>query len=81
MYDKPTSPYRRLLASGILSAKQEEELAAYKASLDPLHLARQIDRLQQRLVTLAAEKTRELQQQVNAEAALPDTTGIKTRTG
>src|SRR5699024_8717442 len=72
VYDKPTSPYRRLLASEILSARQETELGAYKASLDPLHLAREIDRLQQRLVTLAAEKTRELQQQINAEAALPD---------
>lgn len=81
VYDEPTSPYRRLLAAGILSAQQEAELAAYKTSLDPLHLAREIDRLQQRLVTLAAEKTRALQKQVNAEAALPDITGIKTRTG
>jgi len=46
-----------------------------------LRLAKEIDRLQQRLVTLAAEKTRGLQDQINAQAALPDITGIKTHTG
>lgn len=65
------------LASEILSQEPEAELAAYNASLNPLRLASEIDRLQQRLITLAAGKTRSRQNQVNAKAALPDITGIK----
>lgn len=77
VYDAPRSPYRRLLQAGILSAEQEAELADYKASLDPLYLAHEIDRLQQRLIKLSAEKTRDLQRKVLAQAALPAIEGIK----
>lgn len=77
VYDAPQSPYRRLLEAGILSAEQEAELADYKASLDPLRLAREIDRLQQRLIKLSAEKTRHLQRKVRAQEALPAISGIK----
>ncbi|VXB88998.1 hypothetical protein CITRIK5_70162 [Citricoccus sp. K5] len=36
VYDTPKTPYHRLLDSRILSRAQQRELAAYKASLDPL---------------------------------------------
>ena len=35
LYDKPCSPYQRLLSAGVLSPAQETELAAYQATLRP----------------------------------------------
>lgn len=81
VYDTQKTPYRRLLTSGILSRPQERELAQYKASLDPAGIAEDIDRLQQQLIALAAEKTRRLE--IETETAkrkrLPDPAGIKIR--
>lgn len=45
-----------------------------------MHLVHEIDWLQQRLIALAAEKTRNLQKKINTKAALPDIAGIKNRT-
>lgn len=77
LYDTPKTPYRRLLASGILSAAQQAELKAHHDSLDPVAIATEIDRIQQQLIRLAAEKTRQLEREAQASTTLPDPTGIK----
>ena len=77
LYDLPRTPYRRLLASGILSNAQQTELRAHHDSLNPVAIATEIDRIQQQLIRLAAEKTRQLEQEAQAASTLPDPTGIK----
>lgn len=77
LYDTPKTPYRRLLASGILSDTQQAELRAHHDSLDPVAIATEIDRIQQQLIRLAAEKTRELEREVQAVTAHPNPSGIK----
>lgn len=81
LYDAPKTPYQRLLATGTLSRGQQAELSAYKASLNPARIADRIDRLQQRLIALAAEKTRSLEIEVETQRAarLPNPSGIKIR--
>lgn len=78
LYDKPRTPYRRLLDAGVLSPAQQTELATYKADLNPTAIADQIDRIQQQLINLAAAKTRRLEEQLHRP--LPDPRGIKLRT-
>lgn len=75
-YDKPRTPYQRLLKAGILSPAQQDELAAYKASLKPAQMSQDIDCLQQRLIKLAAAKTRDLEREVQS-SVLPNALGIK----
>ena len=76
IYDKPATPFDRLIASGVLSPAQQAEMAAYRDSLNPLDLARRISELQNRLIELAADKTDRIREKL--EHALPDTdTGIK----
>lgn len=77
LYDKPRSPYQRLLAAGILSPAQEAELATYKAALKPAQIAREITQIQQELTRLAGRKTRRLDQSITWKA--PDPNGLKTR--
>ena len=77
LYDKPRSPYQRLLAAGVLSSAQETELAAYKATLQPAAIARAITEIQQELNRLAAGKTRRLQDQITWKAPTPGV--LKTR--
>lgn len=77
VYDQPTSPYHRLIASGILSPAQQQQLAEYKASLDPAALAAEIDQIQQQLIALAAAKTRQLQRELDAADRPPGPAGIK----
>ncbi len=48
LYDKPRSPYQRLLDAGVLSPVQESELATYKAAIRPLALHRRITEIQPR---------------------------------
>lgn len=79
VYDTPNSPYHRLLESGILNQDQQRELTAYKASLNPVAIAKQIDRLQQRLTSLSAAKTRQLERETETAHTLPDPTGLKIR--
>ncbi|WGH80469.1 transposase family protein [Auritidibacter ignavus] len=85
LYDKPKTPYHRLLDAGILStAQQKQELQKYRAGLDPVGLAAEIDQIQQRLIKLAAGKTARLERQIEKAQALPDPAGIKvhhTRAG
>ena len=77
VYDKPRSPYQRLLGAGVLSPTQQAELAAYKADLRPAEMARRISLIQQELTRLAAGKTRRLHDQVSWKA--PDPAGLKIR--
>ncbi len=79
VYDKPRTPYQRLLTAGILSPTQETELATYKASLRPTQIADQIHQLQQELTRLAGHKTRRLEEQ--ARPKLPNPAGIRLHAG
>jgi hypothetical protein len=78
VYDAPRTPYHRLLTSGILNPAQQSELTQRKASMNPAAIAEQIDRIQQHLITLAAENTRQLERETTY--TLPNPHGIKTRT-
>ena len=77
LYDKPRSPYQRLLAAGVLNPAQETELAAYKATLKPVAMQRRITEIQQELTRLAGRKTARLEQHIAWKA--PDPAGLKTR--
>ncbi|WP_299170034.1 transposase family protein [uncultured Arthrobacter sp.] len=60
LYDTPATPVDRLLAAKVLSPAQEADLIAYRASLNPAAIARQIADLQTVLLKLAKEKTEQL---------------------
>ena len=60
LYDQPMTPLDRLLAAGVLSTAQESELLAYRDSLNPAAIARQIADLQTALLRLAKDKTEQL---------------------
>ncbi|WGH87242.1 hypothetical protein [Auritidibacter ignavus] len=73
-----------MLDSGILNAQQKQELQKYRAGLDPVGMAAEIDQIQQRLIKLAAGKTARLERQIEKSQAQPDPAGIKvhhTRAG
>jgi hypothetical protein len=57
LYDDPKTPYHRLLDSGILSTAQRGELEAIYRSINPAQLTRQILTYQDRLISLAKDKT------------------------
>ena len=57
LYDQPATPLERLLAAKVLSPTQEAELIAYRDSLNPAAIARQIADLQALLLKLAKDKT------------------------
>ncbi|NYF96870.1 integrase catalytic domain-containing protein [Janibacter cremeus] len=71
LYDKPRTPFDRLLAAGVLAPAQEAELTAYRDILNPADLARRIGDLQDRLVLLAKDKTEQLYL-ASFPSALPD---------
>jgi len=78
LFDTPATPVDRLLASQAVSVEQRQQLVNKRESLNPAHLAREIDRVQQQLTALSKRATLEL------EAAqykpLPDITkGLKLR--
>jgi hypothetical protein len=60
LYDEPMTPLDRLLAAGVLSPAQESELLAYRDSLNPAAIARQIADLQAVLLRLAKDKSEQL---------------------
>jgi len=60
LYDQPKTPLDRLLAAGVLAPAQESELLAYRDSLNPAAIARQIADLQAALLRLAKDKTEQL---------------------
>jgi transposase InsO family protein len=79
LYDKPMTPLDRLLAAGVLSPAQESALLAYRDSLNPAAIARQIADLQAGLLRLAKDKTEQLYLSC-IPAALPDVkAGIRVK--
>lgn len=70
-YDKPSTPLDRLILSGTLAPGQVKELTAYRESLNPAQLARDIADLQAALLKLAKDKTEQLYL-ASFPSALPD---------
>lgn len=60
LYDDPATPLDRLLRADVLSPAQERELITYRDRLDPLDIARRISDLENRLTSLARDKTEQL---------------------
>lgn len=60
LYDTPTTPLDRLLTAKVLAPAQASELLAYRDSLNPAQIGRDIADLQTRLVVLAKDKTEQL---------------------
>ena len=81
--DEPKTPLDRLLAAGVLSPAQESELLAYRDSLNPAAIGRQIADLQAALLRLAKDKTEQLYLAAIPSAipsALPDArSGIRIK--
>lgn len=76
VFDTPRTPLDRLLASDTLTNNQRDTLLATREKLNPAHLAREIDRIQQKLTAIA--KTATLDLQAAHEKPLPDTRqGVK----
>ena len=71
LYDKPATPMDRLLAAKVLAPAQEAELLAYRDSLNPAAIGRQIAELQVMLLKLAKDKTEQLHL-ASFPSALPD---------
>jgi len=71
LYDKPKTPLDRLLAANVLAPAQEAELVAYRESLNPAQIARDIADLQAVLLKLAKDKTEQLYL-ASFPTALPD---------
>ena len=71
LYDKPKTPLDRLLAANVLAPAQEAELLAYRDSLNPAQIGRDIADLQTRLLVLAKDKTEQLYL-ASFPTALPD---------
>lgn len=71
LYDKPKTPLDRLLAAKVLAPSQEVELVAYRDSLNPAALGREIADLQAVLLKLAKGKTEQLYL-ASIPTALPD---------
>ena len=61
IYDKPRTPYQRVIDSGILTEAKATELADLMEATNPAHLTRGITAIQTQLITLAAAKTRALE--------------------
>ncbi len=79
LYDTPKTPLDRLLAAHVLSPEQEAELLAYRDSLNPAAIGRQIAELQVMLLKLAKDKTEQLYL-ASFPSALPDTRkGIRVK--
>ena len=60
LYDSPATPLDRLLASLVLTQAQQAEQTAYRDSLNPAGVGRQIAQLQDMLLHLAKDKTEQL---------------------
>ena len=58
VYDKPKTPYQRLLDTSALDQATTQHLAAEHAKHNPAAITRGITRIQQQLINLAAARTR-----------------------
>lgn len=61
IYDKPRTPYHRVIDSGILTETKAAELAQLMKATNPADLTRGITKIQTQLIALAAAKTRALE--------------------
>jgi hypothetical protein len=61
IYDKPRTPYHRVIDSGILTQAKAVELAQLMETTNPADLTRGITAIQTQLIALAAAKTRALE--------------------
>ena len=61
IYDKPRTPYHRVIDSGILTETKATELAELMEATNPAALTRGIIAIQTQLIALAAAKTRALE--------------------
>ena len=57
VYDKPCTPYQRVIDSGILTAEKAEEFITLFQVTNPAELTRKIIVIQTRLIALASDKT------------------------
>lgn len=57
VYDKPRTPYQRVLDSGVLTTAKAAEFAHLFDMANPAELTRQITAIQTRLIALAKDKT------------------------
>jgi hypothetical protein len=79
LYDTPATPLDRLLAAGVLAPRQIIELMAYRESLNPAAIGREIADLQAVLLKLAKDKTEQLYL-ASFPTALPDVSrGIRIK--
>ena len=67
-YDKPQTPYQRLLASGSLGNKEEQRLSNLYSILNPAQLQRHISSLQDKLNTPAAKQPKPIEKEVETPA-------------
>ncbi len=58
IYDKPRTPYQRLIDAGVLEEKTRDQLQIEHANLNPAKLTRRINHIQTQLIDLAAARTR-----------------------
>ncbi|GAA4025898.1 DDE-type integrase/transposase/recombinase [Arthrobacter methylotrophus] len=61
IYDKPRTPYQRVVDSGILTTAKAAELAQLMEITNPADLTRGITKIQTQLIALAAAKTQALE--------------------
>jgi hypothetical protein len=57
-YDKPRTPYQRLIDAGVLDNKTRTQLQIEHTNLNPAKLTRAINHIQTQLIDLAAARTR-----------------------
>lgn len=57
VYDKPRTPYQRLLDAGVLDEKTRTRLGREHATLNPAKITRKINQIQQQLIDLAKART------------------------
>lgn len=58
IYDKPKTPYQRLLDCGILDESTRTTIEVEHADLNPAAITRRINQIQQQLIDLAAARTK-----------------------
>ena len=77
IYDAPRTPLARLIDCGVLSPEQEKELLAYRDSLNPISIAREIALIQSELTRLASNKSEQLHLVTPAKALTPIEVGVR----
>lgn len=68
-YDKPTTPYHRLLASPDVAPAVKRQLTRHYQTLNPAALHRTIQRLEKKLLSLTTRRSPELEEQRERQAA------------